>query len=188
MYSLISLLKSDPNAANALGALAGAAAAFLALFVSALSVWISIASNRNQRRHNELSVRPLAEISVADFEDRLSVQLHNNGTGPLLVSTLRVYFGDDHKDAIIDWMPALIDGRPWTTFTPSIDGRSVRAGDTLTLLELTQGEEDEGFADVRSQVRSALSSLSLELQYTDIYENQLPGYQRDLTWFGRHEQ
>ena len=42
MDILLNLLKSDANAANAFGALASAAAAFLALFVSGFSVWISV--------------------------------------------------------------------------------------------------------------------------------------------------
>jgi hypothetical protein len=75
MDILLNLLKSAANAANAFGALASAAAAFLALFVSGFSVWISVWSARTQRKQNELSVRPLAEVTVADYEKRYSLRV-----------------------------------------------------------------------------------------------------------------
>src|SRR5437588_8055 len=112
MDSLITLLKSDSNAANAFGALASAAAAFLALLVSAISIGISVWAARSQRRHNELSVRPLAEVTVADYESSLRVKLRNNGTGPMIVTKIEVSNGSSAKHCIVEWMPLLPAGRP----------------------------------------------------------------------------
>jgi hypothetical protein len=69
MDALVALLKTNANAANAFGALASAAAAFLALLFSCISIGISIWAASLQRRHNELTVRPLAEVTVADYEN-----------------------------------------------------------------------------------------------------------------------
>ena len=52
MDTLITLLKSDANAANAFGALASPPAAFPPLFVSCFSVLIFIATAHTQLRHN----------------------------------------------------------------------------------------------------------------------------------------
>ena len=102
---LIALLRSDSNAANAFGALASALAAVLALFVSCASVWIAISAARSQRTHNELSVRPLAEVTVADYESSLRVKLRNNGTGPMIVLAVTVSDGAKALDSLIEWMP-----------------------------------------------------------------------------------
>ena len=146
MDALIALLKTDANAANAFGALASAAAAVLALFVSCVSVWISISSARSQRRHNELSVRPLAEVTVADYEDSLRVKLRNNGSGPMIVLAVTVSDGANARESLIEWMPALPPGRPWNTFTHALRHRTLQAGAEIVLLELTEHENEANFA------------------------------------------
>src|SRR2546430_4757052 len=97
MDALLAILKFDANAANAFGALASAAAAFLALLVSAISVGISVWAVRTQRKHNELSVRPLAEITVADHESSVRVKLRNHGIGPMIVTAVTVSDGANAK-------------------------------------------------------------------------------------------
>lgn len=46
------------------------------------SVWIAISAARSQRTHNELSVRPLAEVTVADYESSLRVQVEEQRHRP----------------------------------------------------------------------------------------------------------
>lgn len=186
METLINLLKTDSNAANAFGALASAAAAFLALFLSAISVWISVWSTRAQRRHNELSVRPLAEVTLADYEDSLRVKLRNNGTGPMIVSSVTVTNGTSEKDCLIEWMPKLPGDRPWTTFTHTLRQRTLQVGAEIVLLELTQNEDDSRFSECRDIVRRHLAPLTVKVEYTDIYGSKLPPCQKALSWFGRH--
>jgi hypothetical protein len=113
MEALVALLKVDPNAANAFGALASAAAAFLALLVSAISVGISVWAVRSERRHNAPSVRPLAEVTVADYDDCLRVKLRNHGTGPMLIAAVTVSNGKNTHPSLVEWMPQLPGDRPW---------------------------------------------------------------------------
>lgn len=129
MEALVALLKSDPNAANAVGALASAAAAFLALVVSAISVGISVWAVRSQRTHNELSVRPLAEITVGDYEHSLRVKLRNHGIGPMIVTRVTVSDGSNVRPTVLAWMPNLPNDRPWTDFTDEIRDRTLAAND-----------------------------------------------------------
>lgn len=89
MDAIISLLKADANAANAFGALASAAAAFLGLFLSSVSIWISVSSARSQRLHNELSVRAYVSSSpdfIFDFSPthpaEMRYTIKNHGTSP----------------------------------------------------------------------------------------------------------
>jgi hypothetical protein len=186
MDALIALLKSDPNAANAFGALASAAVAVLALFVSCVSVWISVSSTRSQRRHNELSVRPLAEVTVADYEDSLRVKLRNNGSGPMIVLGVTVSDGAKAHESLIDWMPALPQGRPWNTFTHALSRRTLQAGAEIILLELTAHENEANFSLCRDRVRAALVPLTVNVEYTDIYDTVMRPCRKPLTWFGRN--
>jgi len=186
MDTLVSLLKSDANAANAFGALASAAAAFLALFISAISVWISVWSARTQRKHNQLSVRPLAEVTVADYEDSLRVKLRNNGTGPMIIVSVTISDGSSAKDCLIDWMPDLPSGRPWNTFTHTLRHRTLQAGAEIILLELTEHEGERNFPKCRDLIRKALAPLTVKVEYTDIYESVMRPCRKSLSWFGRN--
>ena len=187
MDALISLLESDPNAANAFGALASAAAAFLALIFSTIAVSISIWAVLSQRKHNVLSVRPLAEVTVADFENSLCVRLCNNGTGPMIVTKVVVSNGSNAKPCIIEWMPKLPKGRPWTNFTDDLRDRTLRPGSEIVLIELAKCEKEQDFAQCRDKVRAALSPLTVSVEYTDIYNEAMPIRVKDLSWFGRHK-
>lgn len=187
MDALILLLRSDPNAANAFGALASAATAFLALLVSAISVGISVWAVRSQRKHNELSVRPLAEVTVADFENSLRVKLRNNGTGPMIVSKVDVSNGSSVKPSVIEWMPDLPAGRPWTTFSHALRDRTLQPGSEIILLELTEYKKEQNFAQCRDKVRAALAPLTVSVYCTDVFNNPLPARVKDLSWFGRQK-
>ena len=184
MNELIALLKSDANAANAFGALASAAAASFALLVSVISVGISIFAVKTERRHNELSVRPLAEITVGDYEQSLRVKLRNHGIGPMIATAMIVSDGETTKDTIVDWMPKLPGGRKWTNFAGASD-RTLSPGGEIVLLELTEKDGEEGFAACRELVRKALARLTVTVEYTNIYNTVMPPRQKKLEWFGR---
>jgi hypothetical protein len=186
MDPLIALLKADANAANAFGALASAAAAFLALLVSAISVGISVWAVRSQRTHNELSVRPLAEITVADYENSLRVKLRNHGIGPMIVTAITISDGVNTKSTLLHWMPELPEARPWTDFTDEVRDRTLAPGSELVLLELTQYDGEERFDECRDLVRAALAALTVNVEYTNIYNTVMPPRRKSLTWFGRH--
>ena len=188
MDALIALLKSDANAANAFGALASAAAALLALLVSAVSVGISVWAVRSERRHNALSVRPLAEITVADYEASLRVKLRNHGTGPMIITAVIVSDGSSTRPTILDWMPDLPNERPWANFTGEIRDRALAPGSEIVLLELTEYEDEIGFAECRNIVRAALAPLTVNVEYTNIYNTIMPLRRKELSWFGRHSE
>lgn len=186
MDELLALLKMDVNAANALGAIASAVAAFLALCVSAFSVGISLRALSIQRKHNELSVRPLAEVTVADYEDSIRVKVRNNGSGPMIITRLTVSNGTSAQETLIEWMPDLPNGRHWSNFSSVLCNRSLLPGAEIILLELTQYEGEKGYARCRDIVRAKLAPLTVNVECTDIYGNILRPHQKDLSWFGRH--
>ena len=186
MEALVALLKTDSNAANAFGALASAAAAFLALLVSAISVGISVWAVRSERRHNALSVRPLAEVTVADYDDCLRVKLRNHGVGPMLIAAVTVSDGKNAHCSLIEWMPQLPRDRPWNNFAGNTAGRALSPGSEIVLLELAEHEGEHGFAACRDLVRAALAPLTVNVEYTDVYNTTMPPHRKSLVWFGRH--
>lgn len=134
-----------------------------------------------QRKHNRLSVRPLASVTCNDVDDRIVVTLANNGTGPLLVKTLRVI--RDEKvigDALHKQFPT------WMTFrwyVGKIDGRSIAVGKSIDLLIF-----DDPSVQLQEDVRSTLSSLHIQVSYSDIYNYMQPVYVRSLGWLGEKRQ
>ena len=55
-----------------------------AAFVSLLSLVVSIIALAIHRKHNYMSVKPIAHFSKGDYEDCLFIKLKNYGTGPLI--------------------------------------------------------------------------------------------------------
>ncbi|NHR06798.1 hypothetical protein HA052_16540 [Chromobacterium haemolyticum] len=186
MEALIDLLKTDPNAANTFGALASAAVAFFALLLSIISVGISVWAIHSERKHNTLSVRPLAEITVADYEDCLRVKLRNHGIGPMLITAVSVCDNKSCKPSLVEWMPQLPRDHPWTNFASNTAGRALPPGGEIILLELVEHEGESGFASCRKLIREALATLTVHVEYTDIYNTLMPEHSKPLSWFGRH--
>lgn len=186
MDTLLALLRSDANAVNAFGALASAVAAFLALILSLVSVGISFWAVRSERRHNELSVRPLAEITYVDYENSIRVKLRNHGTGPMIVTSLTATNGIDSEASLVDLMPDLPMKRLWNTFVDNLADRSLSAGGELVLLELTEHENERDFARSRDLIRQELSRVTISVEYNNIYGTAMPPRVKKLEWFGRH--
>ena len=184
------LLQSSGNSTGGAGARDASVyvlVAIAALLVSVVSVVVSVWALRIQRRHNVLSVCPLPEVTVADYENSLRVKVRNNGSGPMMIVSMSVTDGVASRSALVDWMPALPGGRAWTHFSHRLENRSLLAGGEIVLLELTKYEGEQDYSRCRDVVREALSQLAVSLQYTDVYSTAFPRYSKSLEWFGRHE-
>ena len=185
MDRLIEFLVQHPDLANAVGAVTSAIAAFFAVIVSLISVVVSVRAINVQKQHNRLSVRPMPEISVADYEDCIRVKLRNNGTGPLKILNVSISDGKQTRSSLIELMPALSTGRAWSTFSNDLAGRAIVAADFIPMLELKEISGEPNFCDVREPVRKALKVLTVTVCYTDIYGTNFKPYEKKLDWFGR---
>lgn len=185
LTDMLHYLEENYEFATALAALSGTVIAFLAFCISVISVFFTWRSVKNQQKHNALSVRPLPYITVGDYEDAIFVKIRNNGTGPLIIKSLKVLGTREPVQKLIDAMPALIGGVRWAHFSGLLEGRSIPVAGELKLIELKGDSTEDAFAKSRTVVREALGKLSLELEYTDVYDNCFPATKRDLTWFHR---
>src|SRR5215210_5687660 len=106
MDKLIELIGTHPDQINAF-------AAVCALFVSLLSIILTLRALRLQRIHNFKSLTPIASILAADYENELEVTIRNTGVGPLIVKRLQVHGGEEEKDNVHCLMPRPPKGMYW---------------------------------------------------------------------------
>ena len=159
-----------------------------ALVVSVFSTGLAVWTAFLQRRHMVLSVRPIAAIPVADFEDRVGVFIKNVGLGPMTIKSLRVSSreGATHDD-VISHMPRLKDGVHWSNFWDAVDGATLENGKRFELLLLKGEPSHSKFRESRDAVRRALSTLTVRVEYEDLYGQTMKPHDQELSWFGRHE-
>lgn len=185
MSELIRLLSENKDVSNVVAAVASAAAALLSAVVAGFSLWVARSTLKHQRKHNVMSLRPIADVTVGDWETNLRVTLRNNGAGPLSVTRLVAGNGAEVRSSLLDWMPDLPDDIYWSNFAGNIDGRSLSPDRAIVLLELQGDAADGTFAAFRDEVRSSLRILTVNVEYTDVYDSCLKPYRKSLGWFGR---
>ncbi len=173
-------LIENTSVASALAATMRVIIAFLALLASSISIYVSVTSLKHQKKNNTLSVSPIPEITVADYENSL------RGSGPLIIKSLTVTKGAESKSDIVKWMRKLPENRPWTHFATDLNNRSIMPGDFIPLLELTEAKDDSNFSEARDLCRVWLKELSCTVIYTDVYETNFSPYTKSLNWFGRN--
>lgn len=159
-----------------------------ALVVSVVAVAISVWSGIAERNHMRLSVRPVAAIPVADFENRIGVWLSNKGLGPMRVKTLTVTDSQGNiQSDLLSFMPELPAPVEWTNFHSNADGAFIEPGKRLDLLLLEGDTDSRSFRQARDNVRKALATLTVRVEYQDLYGASMVPEERTLSWFGRHD-
>lgn len=179
----------DANDISAIAAAGSAIAAALAVAVAYWSVRLSSKTLSTQERHNHLTVRPIPFLGLADYDDMLRVKISNDGSGPLIIKEVSVKdsAGTSNSD-VISWMPPLPDGMHWSQFTSHIVDRAFLPGSELILLQLEGDPEEERFSQFRRECRQTLARLTVQLRFTDVYENNFDPYSRTMDWFARDSQ
>lgn len=152
--------------------------------IAIMAFFISVWTGRIQRQHNRLSVRPLPEIQLRDMDGHIRVKLINNGTGPLIIERLAVLeSGKVVGSSLIELMPAGFVG--WTFFVHVVDGRSIAPNGEIVLIDLEYDSRDSAERRFAMSVRGILRALEVRVEYSSIYGNALPVYEKELDWFGR---
>ena len=155
-----------------------AISAFAAVVTSIISIIITLIYSKKQNEHNRNSVRPIAAIKFADYENRIAVEIENVGTGPLLISRLRFTQGSIEKDTLLGLMPRI--DQYWSTYTEAVDGWALPINGVITLIEI--GPDND---ETRKLIRESLSTITASLDYTDIYSTKFHT-ERSFEFFARH--
>lgn len=179
------LLEENQNLSSAIAATASATVAFLALIVSIAAVIATVSSTKQQKKHNILTVKPIPEITVADYEDLLRVKLRNHGSRPLLIKAFTANLQGKPHSSLIDCIP-INSNIDWTNFAGNINGRAILPGDEITLIELKKNPSNVDFSIHRDLTRLALSHSEVTINYSDIYGTKFAEYKKSLEWFRRN--
>ena len=156
--------------------------AAIAVVVSVISVLLTFWTIKIQQKHNRLSVRPIAEIRFSAV-DGLSVDLVNVGVGPLICKQLLTNNNvGETKPHIADFIP---DAIPFAAevFTNRWDF-TVLAGEKVNLILISPTRESNSQQSIKT-IREAISTLSINVTYQDIYGETMPKYSKSLEWFGK---
>ncbi len=157
-----------------------------AVFISVLSLVLSAYYGWCTRDHNRRSVKPLPYVSPSDFENLISVRLWNYGNGPLILKDVIARGNQDGVSGhLVDLLPELPDGLYFNSYVKILRGRAIPPGGRLTLVEFSPDVNDIKAIAYREKLRDALGRLSVDVDFTDIYDTAFLTYNRDLTWFHR---
>jgi hypothetical protein len=184
----ISILSEPTDTLGSIMTAANVVIALCALFAAMVSVYFTRAALRAQLRHNKLSVRPMPLVIPLDFENRIAVEIRNNGIGPLIIKDVAVVpDGGSGRSDLIEYMPGSAS-ITWSDFNLSLGGTAVLPGRQVNLIELAYNSAFDwaDFATYRNECRRALAELSIRLAYTDMYGDEFPEETYSLDWFGRH--
>lgn len=165
----------------------GTIVAICALLVSVFSLGASIYFGWCTRDHNRRSVKPLPFILQSDFEDRITVAVRNNGSGPLILQKAEAKNAANGQSGhLIDLVPDPPQGLLFRNFNRFHQARAIRPGDQVDLIDFEVANADRKGSRYRDELRQALGNLTVEVTYTDIYDSRFPIYAIKLTWFCRH--
>jgi hypothetical protein len=156
--------------------------AFCAAIISLTSLAVAVRALKSQREHNYLSVRPIGHFSRGDYEDCIFVKLKNYGAGPLLIDGFLVQAAQSTHKRIIDALGSVASEITWDTFTDTIDGRALAPNKEFVLLKASFNPSQNA---AKARIRSALSKMTLQLTYKDIYGRAQPEIKEPLSWFAR---
>lgn len=154
-----------------------------ALFGLLVTVSINIVAQNNVQRQ-EMLQQPLVFIRCLDYEDKISVMLQNKGLGPLIITDYKLEEIDNPEKKYTSMYECLeeLEGK-YDNYTGNQNGLVLSANEERNLLELTATNPD--FLNLKAKLRDRLSQLKFVVAYTDIYNNEMRVYTRELDWYGR---
>lgn len=158
-----------------------------ATIISLTAIILTIVQIYIQREHNFKSVKPIGQVSVADYETDVHVALTNGGIGPLIITDIKVYNKDVTSTNLLKVLPNdLVQSMIWTDFVTELKGRAIQNGEEVFLIRAMFDDDlTEELINFRTRLRECLKYITVEFTYTDIYEKNTYHTKRELTWFGR---
>jgi len=156
----------------------------IAIIFGIISICFTFFSIRQQKIHNQNSVRPICSIRLSAIKSKTTITLHNAGTGPMLIKKL-VYVHKSSEEPktprslfrLSDWTPK---GCTWISF----ESRDLEANGTINLLTFEQKEDDDDTThkDNRLRLLKGLGELTIYVEFEDIYCTKFH-HKKDLSFF-----
>jgi len=163
-----------------------------AAIFSAIQMWYTRQQSKHNKQsieqqieHNKNSIRPFCEIITNDYIHKISVKIVNFGTGPLIIKKCMCKNAETgaEKPILRELMPRI--NRRWTDSTSYVIGRTIPVNGEIVLIALEPLYNKKLIdKDTRKLVRNTLSKITIEVDYTDVYERETFKQSRALP-FGR---
>lgn len=160
-----------------------------ALFVAGWSFLTSRNMAQIQREHNYRSFQPIAYLRLGNFKSGFSIELSNEGVGPLIIE--KVVVRCPAKDCSAADFVALLEPEKvpifWDKYAQRLKGRTISPHKSITLLSLFDEKRDQdpaydaAFAAFRASSQSAIAGMFFSLDYKDIYGRKF-SLKQDLSW------
>jgi hypothetical protein len=137
-------------------------------------------------RIEQLKMRPLIHIGYRDSEAKISINMINKGAGPLMITK---YYFQNEKDPS-DIKPHIFDLLNKNYMYDNYSGNQINtvlsAGATVNLFRLEGNPSEKEYKKVKNSIREEFSKYKIVIEYKDVYDKQMPRYERSLEWFGRN--
>ncbi|TFF33318.1 hypothetical protein E2R66_26595 [Mucilaginibacter psychrotolerans] len=152
------------------------------LVLSFLAILIAFDQARQQRVHNQKSVKPLPQIDLMDRDGLLFVHVQNNGVGPMTVDKLTFTRNGKKSYRIQDCLE--IDPKKYHHIEVTDTNKKVviPGGFLLVFSEQLDPSDNQEMIEL---FRQQLSALHLKVEGRDIYDNKI-SIEKSLAWFARH--
>ncbi len=158
----------------------------IALAGVAITLLLGIISDRRNQANIEierLKQRPLLHIGYWDYQNKIEIFMKNKGIGPLLIKSYKIFNVESKTffDGLYDCLPIL--EKDYDNYTGNKNNIVLSPGeeDQLLLYENEKNKKN----DIQ-KLRHVLKDLKIIVEYKDVYDNEMPIYERSLEWFGRH--
>ena len=135
----------------------------ISLFVAIRALNNSIETTKAQIRHNELSVMPICEMYLSNFNDYFSVELINKGMGVMQIQNIQFINpqGERYK-YLIDFISDKSD----MSYNNIEEKIIMTAGERIELIKITKNVVER-----REKLIDELSGIKVRIVYNDVYEN-----------------
>lgn len=170
--SALSLKFSDPSIYIAIFALA----------LTIITLW-------QQRNHDRLSVKPLANFHLVNFPDGIKIVIKNDGLGPMIIKSIRTFKEGDPERNDLGWPPEPLHKLKYSKislgpiFGGALENVSLSNGKSLVIFEHNCDISDKTHVDLVKRTKDSLKDLTIELVYSSIYEKERFNLTTDLKNF-----
>jgi len=161
----------------------------ITLIISIVGLVIALITYFSSRKHNRLSVKPIAYILPQDYEDKICVVLQNKGTGPLISTSINFKNIKTNKNekSLINHMSSLKNDYTWSDFSKA-QKFVLSPDENKILLELKGNPEDKKFIENRDLIRKQLADIEINIRYTSVYnEFCKEKLKYKLDWYARNK-
>lgn len=164
----------------------------LAPIVALVGLLITYVLRKNTEKNNALANRPLVFVSLNDYDNFISLNIHNKGLGPAIIKDYKI-INKDTKREYSSTFEILNDAIPETitldNFTGNHNNLVLSPGEKRNIFRLRDDHTFEGdiaFDKAVYGIRNAFKHLQFQIKYQDVYGKEMDTYYKNLDWYGRH--